>query len=335
MTLLRVAHLKKYFTGGTGLFRRDAGRVVKAVDDVSLEIGTGETFGLVGESGCGKSTLGRCVLRLIEPTSGSVELDGQNLLTLDAASLRRKRRDMQIVFQDPYSSLNPRMRIGPAIEEPLIVHALGSRPERRERVAELLRMVGMNPDDAAKYPHEFSGGQRQRIGIARALASRPRFVVADEPVSSLDVSVQAQIVNLLDDLQRQFQLTYLFISHSLPVIRHICHRVAIMYLGSIVEEGSAEALFDEPLHPYTRLLLSAVPEPDPSLRQAQEGNQGEIPLAAQPPAGCRFHPRCSDAKEECRRSEPELVEVRPGHRVACFLHHNQVRGDKGTGTSMP
>ncbi len=322
--LLRVTHLKKYFTGGAGLFKKNS-TTVKAVDDVSLEVHSGETLGLVGESGCGKSTLGRCVLRLIEPTKGHIELDGEDLLSLDPARLRKKRRDMQIIFQDPYSSLNPRMRIGAAIEEPLIIHKMGMKAERKQRVAELLRLVGLEPVDATRYPHEFSGGQRQRIGIARALASGPKFIVADEPVSSLDVSIQAQIVNLLDELQEKFHLTFLFISHGLPVIRHICHRVAVMYLGKIVEEAPSEMLFEKPLHPYTQLLLAAVPEPDPAVHKEKKEAKGEVPSASNPPPGCHFHTRCPEVMDKCRQWEPDLVEVAPGHKVACFLHHEVVK----------
>jgi oligopeptide/dipeptide ABC transporter ATP-binding protein len=294
-----------------------------------LQIERGETLGLVGESGCGKSTLGRCILRLIEPTEGRIELDDEDLLALDASRLRRKRRHMQIIFQDPYSSLNPRMRIGSAIEEPMIIHHMGRRAQRRERVRELLQLVGLKPEDAPRYPHEFSGGQRQRIGIARALASQPKFIVADEPVSSLDVSIQAQIVNLLDDLQEKFHLTFLFISHGLPVIRHICHRVAVMYLGKIVEEAPCEALFADPLHPYTQLLLASVPEPDPAIRKKKKEAEGEMPSAASPPPGCHFHTRCPEVMEKCRKWEPELVEVKPGHKVACFLHHEVTKEAQG------
>jgi len=328
--LLSVAHLKKYFSSAFGLLGRNA-RVVKAVDDVSLEVFPSETLGLVGESGCGKSTLGRCILRLIEPTEGKVEFDGEDLLALDASHLRRKRRDIQIIFQDPYSSLNPRMRIGAAVEEPLIIHKLARKPQRKERVAELLELVGLQPRDASRYPHEFSGGQRQRIGIARALASNPKFIVADEPVSSLDVSIQAQIVNLLGELQQKFRLAFLFISHGLPVIRHICHRVAVMYLGKIVEEAPTDELFDSPLHPYTNLLLAAVPEPDPDARKNEHtagADSLDIPSASNPPPGCRFHTRCPEVMDKCRQWEPALVEIRPGHKVACFLHHDVNRQER-------
>jgi ABC-type oligopeptide transport system ATPase subunit len=261
MTLVDVSHLVKHFVRDAGFFR--AGKRVAAVDDVSFSIGQGETFGLVGESGSGKTTTGRCMLRLIEPTSGTIRFRGENVLEFSRSRLRRARRDMQIVFQDPYSSLNPRMRAGQIVEEPLIIHELGSRAERRDRVAELFRLVGLNPAHLDRYPREFSGGQRQRIGLARALALNPSFVILDEPVSALDVSIQAQIVNLLMDLQQRLALTYLFIAHDLRLVEHICNRVAVMYLGRIVEMGPAASLFAAPQHPYTRALLSAIPVPDP------------------------------------------------------------------------
>ncbi len=261
MPLLDVSHLVKHFVRGRGLFR--PGTVVRAVDDVSFAIDAGETFGLVGESGSGKTTTGRCLLRLVEPTSGAVTFRGENLLAFDSARLRRARRDMQIVFQDPYSSLNPRMRVREIVEEPLVIHRLGRRAERATRVAELFRLVGLDPSQLDRYPHEFSGGQRQRIGLARALALNPSFLILDEPVSALDVSVQAQVVNLLLDLQQRLELTYLFIAHDLRLVEHICNRVAVMYLGRIVELGPTAAIFDGPQHPYTRALLSAIPVPDP------------------------------------------------------------------------
>jgi peptide/nickel transport system ATP-binding protein/oligopeptide transport system ATP-binding protein len=267
MALLEVRHLFKEFTRGGGLFR--AGTPVRAVDDVSFAIEAGETFGLVGESGSGKTTTGRCILRLIEPTAGEVEFKGENVLGFDRERMRRARRDLQIVFQDPYSSLNPRMRVGAIVEEPLIIHSVGTRAARRERVAELFQLVGLDPAHTTRFPHEFSGGQRQRIGLARALALNPSFIIADEPVSALDVSVQAQVVNLLMELQARLQLTYLFIAHDLRLVRHICQRVAVMYRGRIVEMGETEALFDRPAHPYTRALLSAIPVPDPSAARSR------------------------------------------------------------------
>ncbi len=316
--LVEVRNLTKHFPVGTGLLGvgRDS---VKAVDGVSFSIRRGETFGLVGESGCGKSTTGRCILRLIEPTSGSVRFDGQDLLTLSSDGLRRLRRDIQIIFQDPYSSLNPRMTVGRIVEEPLVIHRIGDRRVRRNRVAELLGLVGLEPEHADRYPHEFSGGQRQRIGIARALALNPRFIVCDEPVSALDVSVQAQVVNLLQDLQQQLGLTYLFISHGLSVVEHISTRVGIMYLGKLVEVASSEEIFHNPLHPYTRALLSAIPIPDPDLRRERLRLTGDIPTSIEPPSGCRFRTRCPIAEPRCADLEPQLVEVSPNHFVACMV----------------
>jgi oligopeptide/dipeptide ABC transporter ATP-binding protein len=316
--LLAVERLVKHFPIRAGVFSRTTG-VVRAVDDVSFAIASGETLGLVGESGSGKSTTGRLILRLLPATSGRVRFDGREVFDLDARSLRLLRREMQIVFQDPYSSLNPRMRIGDAIAEPIAVHRLAARREIPERVASLLTRVGLSPDHARRYPHEFSGGQRQRIGIARALALGPRFIVCDEPVSALDVSIQAQILNLLADLQRDLGLTYLFIAHDLAVVRHISSRVAVMYLGRIVEEASTEEIFENPLHPYTRALLASVPAPDPKARQrSAPGGASEAARPAALPEGCAFHPRCPMAAPECRAGIPALEEVRPGHRVACI-----------------
>jgi oligopeptide transport system ATP-binding protein len=315
-TLLEVRNLKKYFPTGDRLFGA-AGDTVKAVDDVSFTIRRGETFGLVGESGCGKSTTGRCILRLIEPTAGEVRFDGQDLLAIGAADLRRLRREMQIIFQDPYSSLNPRMRVGEIIQEPLAIHRVGDRRSRKARVAELLELVGLKPEHADRYPHEFSGGQRQRIGIARALALNPKFIVCDEPVSALDVSVQAQVVNLLQDLQEQLGLTYLFISHGLSVVEHISTRVGIMYLGKLVEVATSEEIFRNPLHPYTQALLSAIPIPDPDAKRERMPLTGEIPTAIRPPSGCRFRTRCPLAEPECAESDPQLIEVSRDHWVAC------------------
>jgi oligopeptide/dipeptide ABC transporter ATP-binding protein len=311
-TLISINNLVKHFPV------EGSDDVVRAVDGVTFQIFAGETLGLVGESGCGKSTVGRCLLRLIEPTAGEVNFEGRNVLALDRKELRQMRREMQIIFQDPYASLNPRMKIGDIVGEPLVIHNEGSKSERRERVAQLLRRVGLDPDYMNRYAHEFSGGQRQRIGVARTLALNPKLIVADEPVSALDVSVQAQVVNLLQELQEEFRLTYLFISHGLAVVEHISTRVAVMYLGRIVEIAPAADLYAQPLHPYTQALLSAIPIPDPRQKRKRIILQGDVPTPINPPSGCRFRTRCPIAIEDCAHIDPELREVSPGHSVACI-----------------
>ncbi len=321
--LVEVSDLKMYFPIYTGIFRRHTGDV-KAVDGVSFNIREGETLGLVGESGCGKSTVGRALLRLYEPTAGSVMISGENIATLDSEALRKKRPTMQMVFQDPQASLNPRMTLADIISEPLIEHTDWPVERRLERVLELMDAVGLNRRFANRFPHEFSGGQRQRIGIARALALNPKFIVCDEPIAALDVSIQAQVVNLLEDLQTRLGLTYLFISHDLSMVRHIADRVAVMYLGRIAELSPRDELFAKPLHPYAEALLSAVNEPDPNrARRERIILQGDVPSPANPPKGCNFCTRCPKAFARCHQEKPELVEVEPGRQVACFLYEDK------------
>ena len=319
--LLEVKHLKMFFPVTSGIIVQKKVADVKAVDDVSFFIRTGETLGLVGESGCGKTTTGRAILQLYKPTSGEIMFEGRDLCKLNGGEMRAMRRKMQIIFQDPYGSLNPRMTCGSIIGEPLIVHHLiKNRKEYQEQVSELLRIVGLNPYMADRYPHEFSGGQRQRIGIARALAVKPNFIVCDEPVSALDVSIQAQVINLLEELQEEFHLTYLFIAHDLSVVRHISDRVAVMYLGKIVEVANRDELYENPLHPYTKALLSAVPIPDPVVEAKRERIilTGDVPSPLRPPPGCNFHTRCPIAIPECKDMVPQLREVSKDHWVACI-----------------
>ncbi|WP_126424962.1 ABC transporter ATP-binding protein [Brevibacillus marinus] len=315
--LLEVKALKKHFPVKRGFWGKKG--VVRAVDGVDLTVYPGETVSIVGESGCGKSTTGRCILRLIEPTEGQIWFAAEEVTRLNGEKLRQMRRNMQFVFQDPYASLNPRKTIRQILSDPLIVHGIGSVTERRRRVEEIVEVVGLSKSQLDRYPHEFSGGQRQRIGIARALVLRPKLIIADEPVSALDVSIQAQILNLLKDLQREFQLTYLFISHDLSVVRHISDRVAVMYLGKVVEVAEKKRLYANPAHPYTQALLSAVPVPDPDASRERIILEGDLPSPANPPAGCTFHPRCPYCMEICRTTAPPLKQVGDGHFVSCHL----------------
>ncbi|MEW5939175.1 MAG: ABC transporter ATP-binding protein [Chloroflexota bacterium] len=315
--LVEVNRLVKYFPVRAGLLQRVVNHV-KAVDDVSFFVRKGETLGLVGESGCGKTTVGRAMLRLIEPTSGSVRFEGKDVLALKGKELKSARRDMQIIFQDPYASLDPRVPIGESVMEGLHIHRIGSPKERFDMMLDTLKKVGLEDYHARRYPHEFSGGQRQRIGIARALALRPKFIVCDEPVSALDVSIQSQVLNILKDLQAEFGLTYLFIAHNLSVVEHVSDRVAVMYLGKVAEVTSRDELFRNPLHPYTKALMSAIPIPNPRLKRERQILKGDVPSPLNPPRGCRFHPRCPIAVEQCSQETPELREIAPEHWVACW-----------------
>ncbi len=316
--LVEVHNLVKYFPVRAGLMQRVV-NWVKAVDNVSFVVKKGETLGMVGESGCGKTTIGRSMLRLIEPTSGSIQYDGKDVLKLKGSELKNVRRHMQIIFQDPYASLDPRLPIGEAVMEGLNIHNIGTRQERYDLMIETLKKVGLEDYHARRYPHEFSGGQRQRIGIARALALRPNFIICDEPVSALDVSIQSQVLNILKDLQKEFGLTYLFIAHNLSVVEHISDRVAVMYLGKMVELTARDDLFKDPLHPYTKALMSAIPVPDPNLKRERQVLKGDVPSPLNPPKGCRFHPRCPLADKICSEQEPEFRQAKPGHWVACWM----------------
>jgi peptide/nickel transport system ATP-binding protein/oligopeptide transport system ATP-binding protein len=316
--LVSVKNLVKHFPVRGGILYRAIGQV-HAVDDISLEIKSGETFGLVGESGCGKTTAGRVILRLIEATSGEVNFQGKNVFSLGGNELKQLRRDMQIIFQDPYSSLDPRMPVGDIIGEGLTIHGIGAKSDRDQAVRDIMALVGLRAQYARRYPHEFSGGQRQRIGIARALVLHPKFVICDEPVSALDVSIQSQILNLLRDLQQQFGLTYLFIAHNLAVVKYISDRIGVMYLGKVVELAVTDEIFRRPLHPYTQALLSAIPQPDPTLKRQRIVLKGDVPSPIHPPSGCRFHTRCPIAQQICHEKEPVFRDMGGGHMVACHL----------------
>ena len=323
-TLVEVNNLVKYFPVRSGLLQRVVNHV-KAVDDVSFAVKQGETLGLVGESGCGKTTVGRTMLRLVEPTSGAVKFGGRDVFSMKPQELKAVRRDMQIIFQDPYASLDPRVPIGESVMEGLHIHKIGSPKERVDIMLETLKKVGLEDYHARRYPHEFSGGQRQRIGIARALALRPKFIICDEPVSALDVSIQSQVLNILKDLQSEFGLTYLFIAHNLSVVEHVSSRVAVMYLGKMVEMASREDLFRNPLHPYTQALMSAIPVPNPRLKRERIILKGDVPSPLNPPKGCRFHPRCPWAIEICSQQEPEFKELMPGHWTACWVAEQNLK----------
>ncbi|WP_374723415.1 ABC transporter ATP-binding protein [Calidifontibacillus erzurumensis] len=318
--LLQVENLKKYFPIRAGVFQKQVGEV-KAVDGLSFFVKKGETLGIVGESGCGKSTTGRLIMRLIEPSDGKIIFDNQDITKLSMNEMRKLRRELQMVFQDPYASLNPRQTVEEILEEPLIVHKIGEAHERKKMVQEMLQVVGLSSYHAKRYPHQFSGGQRQRIGIARALMTRPKLIIADEPVSALDVSIQSQVLNLLEDLQKEFNLTYIFIAHDLGVVRHISDRVAVMYLGRMVELTCSENLYSKPLHPYTKALLAAVPIPDPDFVKTDTLLTGDIPSPSNPPKGCAFHTRCSECMDICKTERPEFKEVEQGHYVACHLYN--------------
>ena len=332
--LLEVRNLKRYYPIKGGMFRK-SDSFVKAVDDISFSIERGRTFGLVGESGCGKSTTGKSLLRLIEPTAGQVLFDGQDITSLSAEAMRRQRREMQMVFQDPFSSLDPRQSVKRILEEPLKVHGMGDSGARKQRIERLMEIVGLPAAHLQRYPHQFSGGQRQRIGIARALAVQPKLIVADEPVSALDVSIQSQVINLMQDLQEEFGLTYLFIAHDLSVVKHICDKVAVMYLGRIVEVADKMELYDNPQHPYTQALLSSVPHPDPKAKRNRIILQGEVPSPSRAPQGCAFHTRCPHVMDICRSQRPPLVNTGRGHQTACYLFQESGAAARGLAGATP